>query len=60
MKVSGMNAAPDIGTAKLMGAMATSFMNEKKETAIAQVEIMTNEFCATRENARPMAPGRKS
>ena len=40
-RVSGMNVAADIGTAKLMGAIDTSFMNEKNETAIAQVEIIT-------------------
>src|SRR5580692_4888547 len=40
-RVSGINAAADIGTAKLMGAIETSFINEKNETAIAHVEIIT-------------------
>jgi hypothetical protein len=43
-----------------MGAMATSFMNEKKDTAMAQVETITNEFRATAAKERPRAPGRKS
>ena len=59
--VSGMNVAADIGTAKLMGAMETSFMNEKNETAIAQVEMITHPVARDqRRNALPMAPGRKS
>ena len=36
-----MNVAADIGTANVMGAIDTSFMKEKNETAIAQVEIST-------------------
>ena len=61
-RVSGMKAAADIGTAKLIGAIDTSFMNEKNETAIAQVEIITNELRteATIPTALPIAPGRKS
>jgi hypothetical protein len=36
-----MKVAADIGTAKVMGAIDTSFMNEKNDTAIAQVETIT-------------------
>src|SRR5580704_14080429 len=59
-RVSGMNAAADIGTANVIGAIDTSFMNEKKETAMAQVEMITYELRATIPNARPIASGRKS
>ncbi len=55
-----MNAAADIGTAKLIGAIETSLMKEKNDTAIAQVETMTQELRATIPNALPIAPGRKS
>src|ERR1019366_6923546 len=40
-RVSGINVAADIGTAKLIGAIETSFIKEKKETAMAQVEMIT-------------------
>ena len=42
-----MKAAADIGTAKLIGAIETSFMKVKKDTAIAHVEMITNELLAT-------------
>jgi hypothetical protein len=35
-----MKVAADMGTAKLMGATATNFMNVKNEMAMEQVEMV--------------------
>ena len=44
-RVSGMKVAADIGTAKVMGAIETSFMKEKNDTAMEQVEMMCDAIC---------------
>ena len=55
-----MNVTAETGTAKLIGAIDTSFMNEKNDTAIAQVETITIQLRAIADSTAPSAPGRKS
>ena len=52
-----MSVAAETGTAKLKGAIETSRMKLKNETAIAQVDRITHLLRTNAPKARVSAPG---